>query len=448
MSSAPIDENEQSLQQDVDDGLYTQNIDIDIRITKEDSGVENTWIPVELAIRRKTYSDADAINPLIAVPDPDENPDATIEAGDSIEIDAGPSSAIAEDGDRNMTNAANTRSRIFTGTISSARPTGEGTVKAYAFTSQLDIVKTKIDFFTETATTPDVLFEDIIRRVEEKAGIDVEFEVNLSGSSNEEYGISNFRSINESTENTRRDASSEQEFTDTPASEIIKKLAQLSNSVFWVDSNNVLQFGQTKTTLHKLSWIVETEAGARTPPFKSVKVIGDDIGTAGADGFSEVSNTNLLGAADAAEETVVSVVDEDGKKKVSFDELVEPTFVFQDESLRTRAQARNVAREILTELQSERGEGKIIIPGRPLIDLFDVVELPDSFGVISGGERFEPQQFIVEEVVHRMNSSDGFLTEITTGGLVNRYTDAPFYKYTGSGKNGRPLMKLIEPGGG
>jgi len=99
---------------------------------------------------------------------------------------------------------------------------------------------------------------------------------------------------------------------------------------------------------------------------------------------------------------------------------------------------------LLEKLTERRGEGKVVIPGRPMIDVYDVIEMPDSFGVTNEDEQLPAPQYLVEELTHRVNPSDGFVTEIKVMGLVNRYRE-PRYIYTGDTSDGTPLIARRDP---
>ena len=424
-----------------DEGIYYQSLEVNIEVTKEESGLTEYWIAKDLTVRRKRFQEADGLE-MTAIPDPDENPGAILEPGDEITVDVGPKTSVAGDGDRNMSNEDNTLAKIFTGIISSARNSGDLTWKAFAFTYQLDIVRTAIDYSADEETDVGTIVEEVFEEVKSVNETDMEYNVDVSENATVDYGDTRFISTGPVSNRGSNLVRRLKPYTDTLAIEIIKDLEKTNNAVFWVDSNNVLQFGPTKTANHKLSWILETDAGLKTPPYKSVRVIGDDIGTESAAGGWK--SAKLMPDPTSMTSTAASVVNVEGKSVAKFGELREPTFTYEDASIRTKAEAENLAQSILADLQNQSGEGTIVIPGRPMIDLFDVVEMPDSFGVTSSGEQVEPAQYLVETVTHRINPSDGFITEITVDGLMNRYNGDKYYKYVGSGPRGLPQVELVQ----
>lgn len=428
-----------------EDGIYYQPIEVEIEVTKEESGKVEYWLGKDIVVRRQQYNKSDGLE-LMALPDPDENEDAILEPGDDIVIRAGPESSIAEDGDRNMSNDDQTLATIFTGIISSARNAGNGVWKAFGFTYQLDIVKTEITYSADDETNVKTIVEEVLQKVKDVNGTDMEFVVDISPSAEVPYGVTKFTPTGETS--TRRGAAFKEKvlqlkpFTNEKAKDIIGELETSSNSTLWVDTNNVIQFGPTKTALHKLSWVIDSKAGFQTPPYQSVRVIGDDIGTASANGWQ---SANLVPETEERSETKISLDVEEEELVEKFGELKEPTFTYEDESIRTKQEAQETARKLFNELQGQRASGEIVIPGRPMVDLFDVVEMPDSFSTTKSGEETPPAQYLVKEVTHRINASDGFVTEISVGGLVNRYVDKPYYKYEESTEEGVAKVVLVDP---
>jgi len=421
------------------EGIYYQSLEVDIEVTKEVSGTTESWIAKELTVRRKRFHESDGLE-ITAIPDPEENPTAILEPGDEITVDVGPKTSVTGDGNRNMSNTNNTLATIFTGVISSARRAGDLTWKAFAFTYQLDIMRTVIDYSADEETDVETIVEEVFQKVKSVNETDMEFNVDVSEDATVPYGNTRFVStggiLSIFSDKVRR----LKPYTDTLAIEIIKDLQKTNNAVFWVDTNNVLQFGPTKTANHKLAWILETDAGVRRPPYKSVQVIGDNVGTTSAQGGWQAGK--LMPDQNNMTSTACTIQENDGENEVVMGELREPTFTYEDASIRTRAEAESIARSLLADLQNQSAEGKIVIPGRPMIDLFDVVEMPDSFGVTNSGEQVEPAQFLVETVTHRINTSDGFITEITVDGLMNRYNGDRYFKYVDTEEG--PQIELVE----
>jgi hypothetical protein len=401
------------------------------------------WKIKDLKVNRHQYQQSGAVD-LKAVPDPTENPNADIYNGDEITIDAGPKESAP---DSSPGKVGNGLIRLFTGTISSFQTLGNGAWKINAFTDQLDFVTTRINYNSNEKITVKKLFDIIVKKVTEKTGSEYDIEVNVPTEQTvNSYGINVANPFAAVKRTDPKDIQTRKAFTNTLASEAVKKLERSSNAVFWVDRFNKLYFGETKTKIHKLNFVVESDARIQTPPYQSVKVIGSGSVTQSS-GFDTI---NLVGKQantasaklqrNGRKYNVKTADSSDPNEKI----LEEPVFTYRDESIKTVAEAKNVARDLLEKLTERRGEGKVVIPGRPMIDVYDVIEMPDSFGVTNEDEQLPAPQYLVEEITHRVNPSDGFVTEIKVMGLVNRYRE-PRYIYTGDTSDGTPLIARRDP---
>lgn len=410
------------------------------------------WKIIELKIHRKQYKESDAVD-LLALPDPKENPQAVPESGDELIINAGPEQSILdaekrpqETSERKITSGGRLE-RLFTGTVSTVQKKGDGSWKLFAFTHQLDISTTRINLSTGGQVNAEKLFENVMFKLDKKVSdtnlkaTDNNDNVNVNFEESDSVVYSNRDSFNSPVRSDRVQFATKKNYTNTVAKEVIKDIELSANSVFWVDKSNTIQFGPPKSKIHKLSFVIESDARVQTPPYRSVKVVGDEISQ-----VSEKTGTSrieLVGDRPKIE-TQALVQKPSGTYEIQRGELREPTFVYKDESIRTAREARNVATDLLNRINEQRAEGEIIVPGRPMIDIFDVIEVPDSFAVTKNGTKLPPAQYLVKEIIHRVNESDGFVTEITVGGLVNRY-DAPIYKYISKTQGGMPVLKRFDP---
>jgi len=94
-------------------------------------------------------------------------------------------------------------------------------------------------------------------------------------------------------------------------------------------------------------------------------------------------------------------------------ELAEPTFTYRNMEINTQREANNVKEDILEQLRKQQGTGDITLIGFPEIRPGDGVQMPNTERQPMGGERYG-----VEQVTHRLNSSDGFITKVKVAGLV------------------------------
>lgn len=430
----------------LDRDVYFQPLEFEVEIG------DSYWKIIELKIHRKQYKESGAVD-LLAIPDPTENPKAVPKSGDVIRINSGPEQSVAdadkrpkETSERELSSGGKLE-RLFTGTISTVQKKGDGSWKLFAFTHQLDISTTRINVSTGGQIKAEDLFEQVMFKVNKKVdGTNLKAtsnndNVNVNFDSSDSIVYSNRDSFNSPVRSDRVKFPTKKNYTNTVAKEVIKDIELATNSVFWVDKSNTIQFGPPKSKIHKLSFVTESDARVQTPPYKSVKVIGDDLSQVNAE--TGTSRIALVGDRPTIE-TQALLQKPSGTYEVVRGELREPTYVYKDESIRTTREARNVATDLLQKINEQRAEGKIIVPGRPMIDIFDVVEVPDSFAVTKNETQLPPAQYLVKEIIHRINESDGFVTEIIVGGLINRY-DAPIYKYISKTQGGMPVITRFDP---
>jgi hypothetical protein len=199
-----------------------------------------------------------------------------------------------------------------------------------------------------------------------------------------------------------------------------KALTTIENStrsVWWFDREGVFHIGAPRPGNPIESWnlqfIIETDAGLTTPAWQSVQVIGS--GVASEDGWDS-ANMN------AAEKYVAKAsLAEDGRLQTG--KLQDPVYTYRNLEIQTQAEANDVAKSIVDKLQDQRKGGKITVVGFPEIRPYDAVQMPQAAN--PSKENFSPLQpmggtrYSVTKVVHKLNGSDGFITEITTGGLAS-----------------------------
>lgn len=182
----------------------------------------------------------------------------------------------------------------------------------------------------------------------------------------------------------------------------LTKAEEASESYWWFDRFGVFNFGPLEDiTSYDLSLITDTSAGASTPAYRSVKVIGD--GVVSKEGWSKsalVSDTSLT-----AEGNIVRDLDDDN--------LAKPTFVYRNMEISTAREAQHVQQQLIDKLRAQRAEGKVTVVGFPEIYPNDTVVMPSSAEQPMGGTRYG-----VMGVTHRINPSDGFITIIEVQGLT------------------------------
>lgn len=207
-------------------------------------------------------------------------------------------------------------------------------------------------------------------------------------------------------------------FTDTTCLEAIEAVTRNQGWYWYVDEENVVHVvdNMDDPTTHELEYVTETTAGLQSEPYRRVIVTGGN-GASMEEG-EDTNQSHLL-----------------SKTKVQgIAGTEDPTYRFYDSSIHTARVAQNVAVDILLEFQRQRATGEITIVGDPTIRPHDVVQMPDELG----GE-----QYIVSSMAHKLSNSDGFLTTIGVGGLVD-----PAEIDSASGVTGPDSGTAGEPGDG
>ncbi|AGM11353.1 late control GPD [Halogranum tailed virus 1] len=409
--------------------VYDQELHVEVDIGG------NKWKPIDGNVTRSRYNEADTVQ-MMAVPDPDENPDAVPVEEQEITVRLGPRSSVTTDGERDFVND-DLLVTVFTGYVTNVFDFGDGSWEIEAVNYMLDLKTTNVYVSVDTYISTSNLVEEVVKDVNLFAGIDLDYNIDLSPTFPGPYGYSRWSATGQQPEAT--DELISREYTGVKAAKVLDELSEAANAIWWIDANNTLQFGPTNTAAHKLSWVTETSAGKQTPPYKSVKVVGDNIvsteGWARSQMLSEATGLSQgqlqrLGAED---------------EEIGAGGLVPPTFTYRNESIKTQAEAEQIRNRILDELQQQQAGGHVTIVGRPMIDILDVIEMPDSFGRTSTSpdeesEFIEPAQYIVQKVEHRLSGQDGYVTRIECGGLAERYS-GPVYEYD---ENGNLILSTEE----
>jgi hypothetical protein len=248
---------------------------------------------------------------------------------------------------------------VFTGEIQKSEPGVGDRTRITAFDTLHDLKNTFIDVAVDNAA-PFSVIDDVASA----AGVDVGFEPPTG----------------DRTPITRT-------FTDARADSVLDTIQKITNTKSVVTPQGqfriapVDQLGNTED--RKLSQVVDVAAGSRRPPFNSVQVIGNSATPDQGEGVRHLLST-------------LPVVAEAGSGQ--------PTFIFEDDSIASQAEANAIADSLLSRLQKQQQGGFVEIVGRPEIRPFDTIQLPDAQG---GG------RFLVDDVAHRLSGSEGFITRLS-----------------------------------
>lgn len=186
--------------------------------------------------------------------------------------------------------------------------------------------------------------------------------------------------------------------------EALKRLETSTDSVWWFDREGTLHIGGPvvgePVDEYDLIFITDTTAGLSTPAYRSVRVIGS--GVVSNAGWAK---TNL----NPEEPVIVEGSDTD-------DPLQAPTFTYRNMAIQTQAEAEAARDRLLNKFKEQQASGKITIVGMPEVRPRDLVRLPNSDIQPMGGTEFG-----VTKVIHKVNGSDGFKTDVHVGGVLKEH---------------------------
>jgi len=196
----------------------------------------------------------------------------------------------------------------------------------------------------------------------------------------------------------------------------LERIREETASEWWFDKDGTFYFGDPNelaggVRTYNISKITDTSAGITTPPYQSIRVIGSAV--ASQEGKWE--NNSLLQDPENQRvvEANISLPKSGGSPVVELNptELSEPTFKYINAELSTDQSVRNTVRKIADDLISQQASGTITVVGFPELQPFDGVKMPNSDKQPMGGQIYD-----VYKVVHKINNSDGFVTEIEVAG--------------------------------
>lgn len=188
----------------------------------------------------------------------------------------------------------------------------------------------------------------------------------------------------------------DREFTQVSSLEALSTLLQDVNWYFYCDETNTLNIRpELNPTEWELDYITKTSAGLQSPPYQRVIVTGGN--RTPPDSGGSVPNRYMT------KQTVAASAGE-GR----------PVYRHTDKSITTEMNAQRVADGILEEFQRQQASGEITIIGNPEIRPLDVVVMPEDMG----GE-----SYLVSSITHSITSSDGFLSTLGVGGVVDTGVD-------------------------
>lgn len=189
-----------------------------------------------------------------------------------------------------------------------------------------------------------------------------------------------------------------------PVKEALDRASSASKSDWWFDRFGKFHFGpripNENIFAYKLKYITDASDGKTTPPYRSVQVIGDGVSSEEGWSKSSLMNENPVTASRTVE------IDTDNA------DLAEPVYTYRNMEINTKREAENTADDIKEQLEEQTGTGDVTVVGFPELRPGDGIVMPNSDRQPMGGRRYG-----IEQVTHRLNTSDGFITKVGVAGL-------------------------------
>jgi hypothetical protein len=210
--------------------------------------------------------------------------------------------------------------------------------------------------------------------------------------------------------------------------QILDEVTEKTNSKWWFDKRGVFHLGLPEPTIHSPQLITDTSAGLTTPPYQSVKVIGSGVASGGEYGNVPLNPEKPVVVAANVGVNGDGEPEADFKFNVEYGEpsprLNDPTFVYENRKIITVGQAEKTIKKIVEDLKEQYASGKVTVVGFPEVEVFDVIIMPHAKKSKEDVANYNPRQpmggsiFGVYKVVHKLNSSDGFKTDIHVAGMT------------------------------
>jgi hypothetical protein len=199
----------------------------------------------------------------------------------------------------------------------------------------------------------------------------------------------------------------------------LTKLREWCEAEWWFDKEGVFHIGVPEPTKHELKYITDADAGKTTPPYQGVRVIGS--GSASAEGYSR---TNMEIEDKIVVEASIAIDEESGDPIANIGEIKSPVFEYQNLEVTNDEQARGTAKKLVEDLAEQQADGTVTVVGFPEVVPMDGIIMPN------GEDGDYPDDDIrtdmpmggvgygVYKVIHRLNTSDGFITKIHCAGVT------------------------------
>lgn len=209
-------------------------------------------------------------------------------------------------------------------------------------------------------------------------------------------------------------------FSDTfiPVKEALNRARERCKAEWWFDKSGTFHFGVPRPSKHELKFITDADAGKTTPPYQSVRVVGS--------GASSKKDVGYRRAHMEIEDKIVVEAElarnEQGDTIANFGNTKEPLYEYYNLEVSTDAQAKDVASKLIEDLGEQQSDGVVTVVGFPEIVPMDGIIMPQNKNEnepnFSKRQPMGGQGYNVYKVVHRLNSTDGFITKIHCSGVT------------------------------
>lgn len=359
--------------------IVTDYVELEIWIDGNDYAV------TEMDTKISRYNEADIVNATIVdlefSEEPSQDDDATVYINDEV---------------------------VFSGFVNRVQFKQDGSFKVQILN---DLYKTKNEEVFLSITEEPTPLSKVVAEVCEQAGVD--YDVDLTW-----YTVATRTSGGRV---SAIDYNIGIEETGTKAAEVLDKLAKRANADWWFDEWNTLQFGLPDSELHEVYYVKNTTAADKLPPYRGVKVTGDNV--VSLEGWSVA---HIPGYEPAIGRQGIFYNEDNGTWESRPGVTNDPVFTLKDKQIKTQRQAQQIAAKLADELFKQIKGGKVKIAGTRGDERQDPANAIGALDVIEMPERMGGERYYVGRINHKIDSSNGYEVIIECEGLVpQRYGVEP-----------------------
>ena len=192
-------------------------------------------------------------------------------------------------------------------------------------------------------------------------------------------------------------------------------IEKTGNGMYYISEEDKLVARDTtnfEPPVNKLELITDLSGGADLPPFNSVRVIGSSPSpTEGSGSLHLLSQNKPVGTAGEGE----------------------PVYTVRDSSIHTTEEANAVARTTLENIKYMQAQNEITVVGWADILPMTFVYMPPSRNAQNA-----EKTWIVNQVQHKLNSSDGYITTMKMGMPIEAKPPSTYEEFRQQGEEKNP----------